>query len=132
MNALSVNLPTPPPPPPPPPSPLFAFQFFFFILLIQCSLAPALASTFLELSPRLACAPLLRSRQIPMSRILLALMQDPYRCLSAEGGRVGGRVGALHRRHRSLSWNAHKPQVGIRQIHANRFPRPANPPLLRQ
>lgn len=118
MNALSVNLPTTTTST----VSLICISILFFILLIQCSLEPALASTFLELSPRLACAPLLRGRQIPMSHILLALMQDPYRCLSAEGGGVGGRVGALHRRHRSLSWNAHKPQVGIRQIHANRFP----------
>lgn len=41
----------------------------------------------------------------------------------------GDEVGALPRRHRSLNWNAHKPQVGIRQIHANRFPRPARQPL---
>lgn len=82
----------------------------------------SLASMFLELSPRLAFASLLHGRQIPMSHILLALMRDPYRCLLA------GEGGALHRRHRSPSWNAHKPQVGISWTHANRLHVPPPPP----
>lgn len=46
-----------------------------------------------------------------------------HRCRAPPTG--GG--GALHRRHRSLSWNASKPQVGIRKIHANR---PRNIPAI--